>query len=143
MYKTVFQNSKAALAFAAMTLFGAMAMVGTPEDSGVVVKAADILGAERAKFNDTAQAFAKGQSEGDRPSNAGAGWGEDTAVFGAYSADGPPVMVPNLNQAPNPGGLDPANAPLSPDAIVAPTNNQLPPKGPPYISNREMVIEIK
>ena len=33
MYKTVFQNSKAALAFAAMTLFGAVAMVGTPEDS--------------------------------------------------------------------------------------------------------------
>ncbi|NCP12838.1 MAG: hypothetical protein GW858_01590 [Sphingomonadales bacterium] len=143
MYKTVFQNSKAALAFAAMTLFGAMAMVGTPEDSGVVVKAADILGAERAKFANDAQAFAKGQSEGDRPSNLGTEWGEDTAVFGAYSADGPPAMLPQPYQAPGPGGFDPVDAPLLPGAIATPTNNQLPPKLPPYISDRELVIEIQ
>ena len=109
----------------------------------MVVKAADIMGAERAKIANDAQTFADGQSVGDRPSNPDAQWGEDKAVFGAYGADATLAVFPEPGPASNTDGFDPANAPLSPDAIVVSSDNQLPPKPAPYISDRELVIEVK
>lgn len=49
MYKLVFQNRKFALIFAVMTIMSAVSMVGTPEDSGVVGRAATL--AENARAN--------------------------------------------------------------------------------------------
>jgi hypothetical protein len=49
MYKLVFQNSKFALIFAVMTIISAVSMVGSPEDEGVVGRAAAL--AENARAN--------------------------------------------------------------------------------------------
>ncbi|PLK22905.1 hypothetical protein C0V72_12295 [Porphyrobacter sp. TH134] len=90
MYKQVFQNSKVALLFAGMTLFSAVSLIGTPEDSGVLTQAADLVEAQRESFASDVQNFADGQSVGDKP-RAG------RLVFGDYdpsaktdAAGGPP-----------------------------------------------------
>ncbi len=49
MYKLVFQNSKFALIFAVMTIISAVSMVGSPEDEGMVGRAASL--AENARAN--------------------------------------------------------------------------------------------
>ncbi len=139
MYKSVFQNSKAALAFAGLTLFSAVSLVGTSDDSGIIGKASDVIGAQRANIASEAQAFAGGQSQGDKPGKAEAGSGSKTAVFGEYGADGKAVAkAPGA--AANTGG-NPMTAPLSPTAMVdhrGPTT-----VSEPFISDREMTIEPK
>jgi hypothetical protein len=139
MYKSVFQNSKAALAFAGLTVFSAVSIVGTSEDSGIVGKAADFIGAQRANIASEAQAFAEGQSHGDKPGKADAGWGGKGAVFGEYGADSESSAKAS-GAAANAGG-NPMTAPLSPTAMV----DQ---RGPvttsePFISDREITIEPK
>ena len=139
MYKSVFQNSKAALAFAGLTVFSAVSLVGTSEDSGIVGTAADIIGAQRANIASEAQAFAEGQSQGDKPSQADAGLGGKGSVFGEYGADGKAVAK-GTGGAANTGG-NPMTAPLSPTAVVdhrGPTTIS-----EPFISDREMTIEPK
>ncbi len=139
MYKSVFQNSKAALAFAGLTVFSAVSLVGTSDDSGIVGTAADIIGAQRANIASEAQAFAEGQSQGDKPGKADAGLGSESAVFGEYGADGK-AGAKVSGTAANAGG-NPMTAPLSPTAIVdhrGPTTIS-----EPFISDREMTIEPK
>lgn len=139
MYKSVFQNSKAALAFAGLTVFSAVSLVGTSDDSGIVGTAADIIGAQRAKIASEAQAFAEGQSHGDKPGKADAGSGSKSAVFGEYGADSASGAKPSGGAA-NTGG-NPMTAPLSPTAMVdhrGPTT-----VSEPFISDREMTIEPK
>jgi hypothetical protein len=139
MYKSVFQNSKAALAFAGLTVFSAVSLVGTSEDSGIVGTAADMIGAQRANIASEAQAFAEGQSQGDKPGKADAGLGSKSAVFGEYGADGK-AGAKVSGAAANAGG-NPMTAPLSPTAVVdhrGPTTIS-----EPFISDREMTIEPK
>lgn len=137
MYKTVFQNSKAALAFAAMTLFGAVSMVGTSEDSGLLVKAAQIVGSQRDSMVSDAEAFAAQRSVGDAPGNQDGGWGSETAVFSEYAPE------TAENPAGGPGkravraGDNPMTAPLSSTAVVAtPRRTAM-----PVITDREVSIE--
>ena len=137
MYKSVFQNSKAALAFAGLTVFSAVSLVGSSEDSGIVGKAADFIGAQRANIASEAQAFAEGQSQGDKPGQADAGLGSKGSVFGEYGADGKAVAK-GTGGAAKTGG-NPMTAPLSPTAMVdhrgpSATNE-------PFISDREVTIE--
>ena len=139
MYKSVFQNSKAALAFAGLTVFSAVSLVGTSDDSGIVGTAADMIGAQRANIASEAQAFAEGQSQGDKPSQADAGLGSKSAVFGEYGADG--KAGPKVSGAAANAGGNPMTAPLSPTAVVdhrGPTTIS-----EPFISDREMTIEPK
>ena len=139
MYKSVFQNSKAALAFAGLTLFSAVSLVGTSEDSGIVGTATGIISAQRASIANDAQAFAEGQSQGDKPGKADAGLGSKSAVFGEYGADGK-AGAKVSGAAANAGG-NPMTAPLSPTAVVdhrGPTTIS-----EPFISDREMTIEPK
>lgn len=139
MYKSVFQNSEAALAFAGLTVFSAVSLVGSSEDSGIVGKAADFIGAQRANIASEAQAFAEGQSQGDKPGQAGSGSGSNSAVFGDYGADsasGAKASGTVANTVSNP-----MTAPLSPTAVVdhrGPTTIS-----EPFISEREMTIEPK
>lgn len=135
MYKTVFQNSKVALLFAGMTLFSAVSMVGTQEESGLLGKAVDRFGAERDAMASGAQAFAEGRSKGDAP-------GEADAVFGEFdvgterAAIGPAAKPkPGSSQA---GG--PMDAPLSSTAMVVESGGTTV-TGVPFISDREMTIE--
>jgi hypothetical protein len=139
MYKSVFQNSKAALAFAGLTVFSAVSLVGTSDDSGIVGTAADIIGAQRANIASEAQAFAEGQSQGDKPGKADAGLGSKSAVFGEYGADG--KAGAKVSGAVANAGGNPMTAPLSPTAVVdhrGPTTIS-----EPFISDREMTIEPK
>lgn len=139
MYKSVFQNSKAALAFAGLTVFSAVSLVGTSDESGIVGTAADIIGAQRANIASEAQAFAEGQSQGDKPGQADAGLGGKGSVFGEYGADGK-ASAKVSGAAANAGG-NPMTAPLSPTAVVdhrGPTTIS-----EPFISDREMTIEPK
>lgn len=139
MYKSVFQNSKAALAFAGLTVFSAVSLVGSSEDSGIVGKAADFIGAQRANIASEAQAFAEGQSQGDKPGQAGSGSGSNSAVFGDYGADSAGGAKPSGTAANSVS--NPMTAPLSPTAVVdhrGPTTIS-----EPFISEREMTIEPK
>lgn len=139
MYKSVFQNSKAALAFAGLTLFSAVSLVGTSEDSGIVGTATGMISAQRASIANDAQAFAEGQSQGDKPGKADAGSGSESTVFGEYGADSASGAKAPDTAASASG--NPMTAPLSPTAVVdqrGPTTTS-----EPFISDREMTIEPK
>ena len=145
MYKTVFQNSKAALLFAGLTIFGAVTMVGSPEDKGVLDRTADIFAAERESIANDAQVFAESQSVADAPAmNPDAGWGSTAPVFGEYG-QGPTTVGPAL---PPSGGSQAAIIP-GPQPVVAdnegipvpgPDDRPSQPSGPPVITAREMTI---
>ena len=130
MYKHLFQNSKAALLFAGITLFGAVSMVGTSEESGVLTKAVDLVGAQRDAFAGDAQAYAEGQSVGDTPP-------AEKPVFGEFS--GAPAPAANgVAAKPAQSGSNPMTAPMSPTAVVS---HGTPASAVPFISDREMTIE--
>jgi hypothetical protein len=137
MYKSVFQNSKTALVFAGLTVFSAVSLVGTSEDSGVVSKAADIIGAQRANMASDAQAYAEGQSQGDKPGKGDGGWGGKDAVFGDYRPDG--ANGAKASGAAASAGSNPMTAPLSPTAVVDQRGPET--TGEPFITDREMTIE--
>ena len=73
MARLIFQNSKIALAFVALTIFSAAAMVGTPEDSGLVARVA-------------ALARASGGYRADSPPQAMPSGPAKPSVFGEYAA---------------------------------------------------------
>ncbi len=73
MYKAVFQNSKIALIFAAMTLFSAVSMVGTSDDGGLLTKIASLSSARDG--NAAISAPGGGQAPAAKSS-----------IFGAYVA---------------------------------------------------------
>jgi len=123
MSRTLFENSKAALAFAAMTIIGAVAMVGTSDDSGVLPAVVERLGTKPAGLAGAGQAGA-GQAGSETPAQAGktatpgAGWGGSTSPFGDYSGKPPVPGQPAGAQAA--GAINPMTAPVSPTAIVNP-----------------------
>lgn len=80
MSRTLFENSKAALAFAGMTLLGAIAMVGTSENDGVLPRVADTI-AEQQSAKAAAWAAATEQQSMAAPRGSGPGQG---AIFGDY-----------------------------------------------------------
>ncbi len=88
MYKTVFQNSKAALVFAGITIFGAVIMVGSPEDEGALTKTINRFSQQRETFVEDTRAFAEAQSVPDTVNDPSAGWGSSSpTVFGSYDAE--------------------------------------------------------
>ncbi len=135
MYKSVFKNSKAALAFAALTVFSAVSIVGTSDDSGIVGKAVDIIGAQRANIASDAQAFAEGQSQGDKPGKADVGWGHKSVVFDEYGAD----SASGAKDSGPAATAGPMTAPLSSTAMVDHSGPAA--TSEPFISDREMTIE--
>jgi hypothetical protein len=134
MYKMVFQNSKAALAFVAMTVLGAVSMVGTPEDSGLVTRTADLIASQRASIASEAAAYAEGQS-GEVAAKA-----EPPSVFGEYTPADEAAAQQALKLAPKgppPPGHNLMTAPLAPGAVVLDSGEV----GVPEITEREMTIE--
>lgn len=134
MYKIVFQNSKIALAFAAMTVLGAVSMVGTPEDSGVVTQAADLIAAQRQSIASNAAAYAESQSGGDVTIKA-----KPPSVFGDYTPADQAAAKQVVTAAPK-GSSQPGNslmtAPIAPGAIMLDSGEV----GYPVITEREMTI---
>lgn len=145
MYKAVFQNSKAALIFAGLTIFGAAAMVGSSDDKGMVSRVADLVASQRQTIADEAEQFAESQSVGDAPSangNADAGWGSDEPAFGDYDPDtSEPSPVAPMSAKPGPTG---SVAAILPEDYVVPEPGAdgfaSQPVPQPVITNRKMVI---
>ena len=150
MYKSVFQNSKAALVFAGMTIFGAVAIVGSPDDKGVLNKAVDRFSDERETIVEDARQFAETHSVGDALPAPDAGWGSNNEVFGEYApgnaggsaapapvAKGPTGSVAAIIPGPQPVVADNEGIPVGPNG--EPQAGYAPP--PPVITSRQMVIE--
>jgi hypothetical protein len=139
MSRTLFENSKAALAFAGMTLIGAVTMVGTSEKGGVLSRVDDIVANQRANIASDAQAFAASQSVGDQPSSANSPWGKPVSVFGDY--DPAQASQPATASAPAAAqGNGPMNAPLAPGAVID-DGSDPDAAGVAVITDREMTIE--
>lgn len=140
MSRTLFENSKAALAFAGMTLLGAVMMVGTSEKGGLLSRVDDIVADQRAQIAADAKAFAASQSVGDQPSASASGGGKPGSVFGDYDPAKAAQPGPaSVFTAPATGG-GPMTAPLAPGAVV--DDGSAPPnQGVAVITEREMTIE--
>ncbi len=143
MSRTLFENSKAALAFAGMTMLGAVMMVGTAEKGGVLSRLDEHLSAQRANITNDAQAFAAAQSVGDQPSAKGSGWGRKKEVFGEFdpAKAGQAKIAPATVTAAQ--GSGPMTAPLAPGAIAADAADAGLPvaEGVAVITDRQMTIE--
>lgn len=110
MYKMVFQNSKVALLFAIVTIMSAVSMVGTSEDSGLLLRVASLINGQRS--------HAAGPSDASgQPSEAP----PPPSVFGEYDASASaPVSASQATTAPPAygNGYNPMTAPVSPGAVV-------------------------
>lgn len=157
MSRTLFENSKAALAFAGITIIGAVAMVGTDETGGVLDQTVERFAEERSEIVEDAQAFAESQSVGDAPSkkvsDPDAGWGSSTAVFGDYTprdelggmgtASG---SAARTNNAKGGAGVISGTPPVVPDSPGIPVSRsngnpiEAAPQPVPVITGREMTI---
>jgi hypothetical protein len=150
MSRTLFENSKAAMAFAAMTIIGAVSIVGTSDGGGVLGTAVDSFAQQRETVAADAQAFAESQSVGDAPSESvsdpDAGWGSSKSVFGDYDAAEAAKQPPSaaaVAASPSVGaqGNSMMTAPLAPGAVVLGAGDADVPQGVPVITDREMTIE--
>ena len=111
MSRTLFENSKAALAFAAITVIGAVSMVGTSDDGGVLPAVVERFGTIPEVHESAAQVSSDTPRDDGKP--AGAGWGSASpaSVFGEFTGS------PSAGEAAGPSG-NPMTAPLSPTAVV-------------------------
>jgi hypothetical protein len=154
MYKTLFQNSKAAMLFAVVTVVGAVVMVGSPEDKGVLNKAVDEFGEQRESFVEGAQTFAESQSVADEPIDPEAGWGSSkSSVFGEYSPaetelpgfyDPPPQPGNSSTPKPQPTARIPGPQPVIADSEGIPLSSvgaAPAPSGQAVITARQTTIE--
>jgi hypothetical protein len=147
MSRTLFENSKAAMAFAALTIVGAVMMVGTSEGGGVLGLLTTQIEARREAIASEAQRFAEGQSVPDPAAAQSSGRANQPAVFGDYdpAAQAAAAQAGSkgaLAQAPTakpPAGQEnnPMYAPLSPGAQIPGAGDS----GEPVITEREMTIQ--
>ena len=165
MSRTLFENSKAALAFAGITIVGTAIMIGPSESGGVLDRTADSYVEEREAFVEEVQTFAEEQSVPDEVFDPDSGWGGTGGeVFGEFELDdvssgvsqpssvtgGPAQPAQPLRpataarQAPR---VQQAPPPVMPDrqGIVVPRPDESQdsnrPRGVPVITNRQMTIE--
>lgn len=88
MSRTLFENSKAALVFAGMTIVGALAMVGTEDSSGVLDKTVDRFGQQREAIVEEARPVSEERVQMIEPLDPASGWGgTGSAVFGEYTEE--------------------------------------------------------
>lgn len=106
MYRALFQNSKVALGFVAVTILGAVSMVGTSDNSGLLLRAASLVGGVRS---DTA----------GTPAAASASEAPPPSVFGDYEADeGVPAATGSTTFSGSGQTGNPMTAPIAPNAVV-------------------------
>lgn len=115
MYKAVFQNSKIALLFAVITIFSAVSMVGTSEDSGLLPRVVSLVGASRS--HDGGEEAQPSSAESKPPS-----------VFGDYASQdagagtgGVASTTASGGSGPDSGsgqGFNPMTAAVAPGAVV-------------------------
>ena len=88
MSRTLFENSKAALAFAAITIVGTAVIIGPGEGGGVLDRTAETYVEQREEFVEEVQTFAEEQSVPDEVFDPDSGWGgTGEEVFGEFMPD--------------------------------------------------------
>jgi hypothetical protein len=110
MIKALFQNSRIALPFVVLTVLGAVSMVGSQEESGLLPKVVSFAEAQRSYAGDAESAAAAPQ-----PAPA--------SVFGDYEPQqvaSQPLSTPS-GAADASGGSNPMTAPMSSNAQVSPS----------------------
>lgn len=156
MYRSIFQNSKAALVFAAMTIIGAIMMVGSDENGGVLSTTVDRFSQQREAFIEEAHDYAEAQSVSDDVIDPAAGWGSSSsnAMFGDYLAEDPADDIVD-NAKPARSATSPAKGqalargpqPVVSDSegIAVPDSDDQPSQASPppvaIITSRQMTIE--
>jgi hypothetical protein len=141
MHKSVFQNSKIALLFAGMTIIGAVSMVGTPEDEGVLDRTTKMFAAQRNATANNPQSYTDTQSVGDAPSSdSDAGWGSSTSIFGDYTPGAADAPASGSQQNLPTGTIIPGPQPVVPDNEGVPVPNG--DGGQPIIIAREPDIQL-
>jgi hypothetical protein len=145
MYKAVFQNSKIALLFAGMTIIGAVSMVGSSEDEGILNKAVDRFGQEREAIADDAREFAEAQSVPDKVSDPAAGWGSsEPSVFSDYQP-GDATASNGSTSNPQPSRIKPGRQPGAfvpgPQPVVS-DNVSLPAPGDPALATSPAAVPV-
>jgi hypothetical protein len=126
MSRTLFENSKAALAFAGLTLFGAVSMVGTSDNNGVLTAVVKRVSSAPKKAPPPSSESAGEETQAPFEKKTVDGWNDTPpSVFGDYRPGGAAETVPPPGQpqfgkpaAPPPNQGNPMTAPLSPNAIV-------------------------
>lgn len=83
----MFENSRAALAFAGITIVGAAFMIGPGEGSGVLDKTVDRYADESDPIVEEAQDFADEQSVHDEAFDPASGWASGEDTFSDYQPD--------------------------------------------------------
>lgn len=86
MSRTLFENTKAALAFAGITIVGAALMIGPGDGNGVLDRTVDRYSEARETetVGEDAPAFAEEQSVDDEGFDPDSGWGTSDEVFGDF-----------------------------------------------------------
>ncbi len=167
MSRTLFENSKAALAFAGITIVSTALVLAPGDDGGMLDRAVDLYGSEREAIVAEAQTFAQEQSVPDEVFDPASGWANNgEEVFGEFVPEGRPgeeegpVIGDNAVdsgggtvQSNQPkvirriGGQPPAQPPVQPDNVgeLVPRPDQAPasdaPRGVAVITDRQMTIE--
>lgn len=136
MSRTLFESSKAALAFAGITLICAVSMVGTSDNDGMLPKLADRFGAKSAAVEPPSgpppEAASRAAALADnQPPSSWYDAPQQAPVFGNFSDENPADNVPiaagsqaaGSPVAPSPGaptkpGSGPMHAPISPTAVI-------------------------
>jgi hypothetical protein len=164
MSRTLFENSKAALAFAGITIVGTALMMAPGDDGGMLDRAVDLYAGEREAIVEEAQTFAEEQSVPDEVFDPASGWANNgEEVFGEFVPEGTsseeeaPVMADNAAESVRStpqskvvrrtGGRPPASPPVVADNAgeLVPRPDQAPasdaPRGVAVITDRQMTIE--
>ena len=102
MSRTLFENSKAALAFAGVTIFGAVIMIGSPDNEGVLDKAVDRFAEKREDSSETAAEIVETRSAPTTISDPDAGWGSSQPVRFPGSRPEEPLPEPIVEDSPPP-----------------------------------------
>lgn len=94
MSRTLFENSKAALAFAGVTIIGAVIMIGSPDNEGVLDKTVDSFAQERGDEAAIIAEPVEAQSSPVSISDPDAGWG--SSKQSVYPEPRPEVSPPEM-----------------------------------------------
>jgi len=88
MLRTMFENNKAALAFAGITIVGAALMIGPGDGGGALDKTIARYTEEPEAPAPAAQEIAEEQSEPDEAFDQASGWASSENAFGDYQPEG-------------------------------------------------------
>lgn len=106
MSKTLFANSKTAIAFAGITIIGAVVMIGPQDGGGVLDRAIDTYGMQRETIVEEARSVSEERREDVTlaPLDPDSGWGGTPApVFGEFAPEvdpGEPPVAAQPSQGP-------------------------------------------